>query len=101
MWSSVSISVIDACHLILFALLSLVFVEQITFYRAGLLIQDGMLISNQQNSSSGLNLTIGDALLLTNFVNQSQSLKSNEQNWIPICLPEFNANGYLQVWIDF
>jgi hypothetical protein len=66
---------------------------------AGLLIQDGMLISNQQNSSSGLNLTIGDALLLTNFVNQSQSLKSNEQNWIPICLPEFNANGYLQAYV--
>eukprot|EP01042_Synura_sphagnicola_P009990 gene9990-12828_t len=66
---------------------------------SGLLIQDGMLISNQQGSSSGLNLSVADALLITNFVNASQSLKTNEQSWIPVCLPEFNANGYLQAYV--
>lgn len=40
-----------------------------------------------------------DLVLLTNFVEKSQSLRTNEQSWIPICLPEINGNGYLQAYV--
>ena len=39
-----------------------------------------------------------DILLLSHFVTQSNSLRTNDQHWVPICMPGFNANGYLQVF---
>ena len=38
-----------------------------------------------------------DLLLLTHFVANSRSLRSNDHNWVPICMPDFNAKGFLQV----
>lgn len=41
--------------------------------------------------------TFADILLLAHFIESSPSLLTHDQNWIPICLPAFNAGGYLQV----
>eukprot|EP00471_Norrisiella_sphaerica_P009999 CAMPEP_0184492186 /NCGR_PEP_ID=MMETSP0113_2-20130426/22549_1 /TAXON_ID=91329 /ORGANISM="Norrisiella sphaerica, Strain BC52" /LENGTH=430 /DNA_ID=CAMNT_0026876859 /DNA_START=1 /DNA_END=1290 /DNA_ORIENTATION=+ len=41
-----------------------------------------------------------DLLLLTNFVNNSQSLRSGE-GWTPICLPEVSRKGYVWAYVCF
>jgi hypothetical protein len=38
-----------------------------------------------------------DILLLAHFVHNSPSLRSHDQNWVPLCLPSLNAGGYVQV----
>jgi hypothetical protein len=41
-----------------------------------------------------------DAILLTNFIAKSSIFKSQDQHWVPVCFPGFNAQGYLQVIIS-
>ena len=41
-----------------------------------------------------------DAILLTNFITKSTVFKSQDQHWVPICFPGFNAQGYLQAYIS-
>lgn len=38
-----------------------------------------------------------DVLLLTHFVANSKSLRANDHNWVPLCMPDFNSKGFLQV----
>ena len=66
---------------------------------AALLLFDDSLLVYMTNESSGLVLTASDIILLSSFVSHSTSLKSNDQSWVPICLPAFNANAYLQAYI--
>jgi hypothetical protein len=41
-----------------------------------------------------------DLHLIFNFINSSSSFR-NAESWTPICLPHFNANGYLHAHISF
>lgn len=41
-----------------------------------------------------------DLQLIVNFILASESLKASE-SWTPICLPEFNSNGFLYAFINF
>jgi hypothetical protein len=52
------------------------------------------------NDTQDLVLNVSDVLLLTQFVGNSNSLRSHDQNWVPICLPTFNATAYLQAYIS-
>ena len=65
----------------------------------GIILQRDRLLSYSTNSSVDLELSTLDVLLLANFVGKSNSLRSNDQNWIPICLPSFNPDAYLQAYV--
>ena len=65
----------------------------------GVILQRDRLLSYGTNSSVDLELSTSDMLLLANFVGKSNSLRSNDQNWIPICLPSFNPDAYLQAYV--
>jgi hypothetical protein len=60
-----------------------------------------MLISYCTNAEMQINLSTADLVLLTQFVANSNAFRANDQHWVPICLPDFNAKGYLQVWTIF
>ena len=66
---------------------------------AMLLLYDDRLVAYLSNASSPLTLQDSDLILLASFVSNSNSLKSHEQNWVPVCLPAFNANAHLQAYI--
>ncbi|VDL91039.1 unnamed protein product [Schistocephalus solidus] len=42
-----------------------------------------------------------DIHLVTNLVRCSQSFKAAPTNWLPICLPKFNPNGYLYANLSY
>lgn len=42
-----------------------------------------------------------DLLLLAHFIANSSSLKTQDQHWVPVCMPGFNEHGYLQVFCFF
>lgn len=42
-----------------------------------------------------------DCLLLINFLTNSQSLRSSEESWTPICLPHFSNKGFLYAYICY
>lgn len=50
--------------------------------------------------SKKYSITSEDLLLLTNFVNSSESMR-NSETWTPVCLPGFSARGYLYAYIHF
>eukprot|EP01035_Chromulina_nebulosa_P020468 gene20468-26558_t len=62
----------------------------------GLLLHDEELISVY---SPNITLDTSDYLLLCHFVANATSLSSHDQNWVPICLPNFNSTAYLQAYI--
>ena len=57
------------------------------------------LITHLADPSLGLLFGASDFILLSTLVSSSSSLKSHEQNWVPICLPSFNENAYLQAYV--
>lgn len=65
----------------------------------GVILHRDRLLSYSTNSSVDLELSTSDLLLLANFVGKSNSLRSNDQNWIPLCLPGYNPNAYLQAYV--
>lgn len=65
----------------------------------GIILYRDRLLTYSTNSTMDLELATSDFLLLANFVGKSTSLRSNDQNWVPICLPEFNPDAYLQAYI--
>ena len=40
---------------------------------------------------------VSDVVLLAHFVGNTNSLRHHDQNWVPICLPKFNSQAFLQV----
>jgi hypothetical protein len=66
----------------------------------GVLIHGDTLLVYVMNEAQDLVLNVSDVLLLTHFVGNSNSLRSHDQNWVPICLPSFNATAYLQAYIS-
>ena len=65
----------------------------------GILLSGDSLVGYHSNEETALNLTTADMLLLAHFVGNSSSLRSHDQNWVPICLPQFNAGAILQAYI--
>jgi hypothetical protein len=65
----------------------------------GILLVGNFLVGYKVNNTMSLSLGTADVLLLTHFVSNSSSLRSHDQNWVPICLPNFSANAYLQAYI--
>jgi hypothetical protein len=61
---------------------------------------DGQVFAIYNNSTIELAIGTGDAILLTNFITKSTVFKSQDQHWVPICFPGFNAQGYLQAYIS-
>ena len=37
---------------------------------------------------------------MIHYVSKSASLRYNHHNWIPICMPDFNPNGFLQAYVS-
>jgi vacuolar fusion protein MON1 len=65
----------------------------------GMILYQDRLVTYSTNSSFDLELATSDFLLLANFVGKSTSLRSNDQNWVPICLPNFNPDAYMQAYV--
>lgn len=65
-------------------------------HRLGLLLLDDALIAYQPAS---LHLQTSDLQLLAHFVANSNSLRSHDQNWVPICMPSFNSTAFLQAYV--
>jgi hypothetical protein len=65
----------------------------------GMLLHEDCLISYTVNEETPLSLDVDDVLLLTHFVGNSKSLRTHDQNWVPICLPHFNDGALLQAYI--
>lgn len=66
----------------------------------GIVLFKDRMVNMYSNASMSLQLTTSDIVLLSHFVANSSSFRSNEQHWVPICMPDFNANGYLQAYIS-
>ena len=66
----------------------------------GILIHEDTLLIYLMNDNHDFVLNVSDVLLLTHFVGNSNSLRSHDQNWVPICLPTFNSTAYLQAYIS-
>lgn len=66
---------------------------------SGLLLHEDSIVAYCMNEEAGLVLNVSDLLLLTHFVSNSTSLRTNEHNWVPVCLPTFNSKAYLQAYI--
>lgn len=65
-----------------------------------MLMYEEHLIAYSLNGSIGIALEVSDILLLTHFVSNSSSLRrSNDQNWVPVCLPSFNEKAFLQAYV--
>ena len=64
----------------------------------GLLLHGDALVGYVTSPSMALELATEDVVLLTRFVGHAKSLHSHDQNWIPLCLPAFNARAYLQAY---
>jgi hypothetical protein len=65
----------------------------------GLMLHGESLVAYSINQETPLPLDVGDVLLLSHFVGNSSSLRSQDQNWVPICLPGFNSRAILQAYI--
>ena len=65
----------------------------------GMLIKDDALVAYGTNDDTPFDLDVSDVLLLSHFVGNSNSLRSHDQNWVPICLPNFNAGAIMQAYI--
>ena len=65
----------------------------------GVILNSDALVAYATNSGTELNLQVSDVLLLTHFVGNSSSLRSHDQHWVPMCLPQFNAGAFLQAYI--
>ena len=56
----------------------------------GMLLYEDALIAYEVNEETPLSLVVDDVHLLAHFVGNSKSLRTHDQNWVPICLPHFN-----------
>eukprot|EP00605_Chrysophyceae_sp_TOSAG23-4_P002094 GSChrysophyteH1.ASY1.ANO1.2317.1 assembled CDS len=65
----------------------------------GLMLYRDSLMAYCVNPETPLHLDVSDVLLLSHFVGNSSSLRSRDQNWVPLCLPAFNSSAILQAYI--
>ena len=66
----------------------------------GLIVAGGRLVSVIRPRSHSLHP--GDLQLIFNMLFEAGSVKAGGgENWIPMCLPGFNKNGYLYMYVSF
>lgn len=66
----------------------------------GLVVAGGRLVSVVRPKKHSLHP--GDLQLIFNMVFEAGGVKAGGgENWIPICLPGFNSNGYLYMYVSF
>ena len=66
----------------------------------GLIVAGGRLVSVIRPRSHSLHP--GDLQLIFNMLFEAGSVKASEgESWIPMCLPGFNKNGYLYMYVRF
>ena len=66
----------------------------------GLIVAGGRLVSVVRPRSHSLHP--GDLQLIFNMLFEAGSVKASEgESWIPMCLPGFNKNGYLYMYVSF
>lgn len=65
----------------------------------GIMLHGDSLLGYYANASASLTLDTSDVLLLSHFIGNASSLKSHDQNWVPVCMPNFNSNAFLQAYI--
>uniref|UniRef100_A0AAV1TTZ5 Vacuolar fusion protein MON1 n=1 Tax=Peronospora matthiolae TaxID=2874970 RepID=A0AAV1TTZ5_9STRA len=66
----------------------------------GLLLAKEKVVAIAQPKKKRFNMLVDDLLLLLNFVYHTPSLAKFE-TWTPICLPHFNARGFLYAYVTF
>jgi Second Longin domain of FUZ, MON1 and HPS1/First Longin domain of FUZ, MON1 and HPS1 len=65
-----------------------------------LLLAGEKLLSIVQPSTLSLQLSTSDLRILIKFINSQPALKTSEL-WTPVCLPRFNADGFLYAYISY
>ncbi|KAJ5287396.1 Vacuolar fusion protein mon1 [Penicillium angulare] len=66
----------------------------------GLIVAGGRLVSVVRPKKHSLHP--GDLQLLFNMVFEADGVKAGGgESWIPVCLPGFNSNGYLHMYVSF
>ncbi len=66
----------------------------------GLIVAGGRLVSVIRPRSHSLHP--GDLQLIFNMLFEAGGVKAGGgENWIPMCLPGFNKNGYLYMYVSF
>ena len=66
----------------------------------GLVVAGGRLVSVVRPRTHSLHP--GDLQLIFNMLFEAGGVKASEgENWIPMCLPGFNKNGYLYMYVSF
>ena len=65
----------------------------------GMVIHSDALLAYSINEETSLNLEVSDVLQICHFVGNSNSLRTHDQNWVPLCLPKFNAKAMLQAYV--
>ena len=66
----------------------------------GLIVADGRLVSVIRPRRHSLHPS--DLQLIFNMLFEAEGIKGGGgENWIPLCLPSFNKNGYLYMYVSF
>ena len=66
----------------------------------GLVVAGGRLVSVVRPKKHSLHP--GDLQLLFNMIFEAEGVKAGGgESWIPVCLPGFNSNGYLFMYVSF
>lgn len=66
----------------------------------GLIVAGGRLVSVVRPKKHSLHP--GDLQLLFNMIFEAEAVKAGGgESWIPVCLPGFNSNGYLYMYVSF
>jgi len=66
----------------------------------GLVVAGGRLVSVVRPKKHSLHP--GDLQLLFNMIFEAEAVKAGGgESWIPVCLPGFNSNGYLYMYVSF
>ena len=67
---------------------------------AGLLLYKRQLMGYYLDETNGVTISTNDLHLLASFVCDSKALRYHDENWVPICLPDFNPDAFLQAYIS-
>ncbi|CAE7473976.1 apg-13, partial [Symbiodinium microadriaticum] len=65
----------------------------------GCILFEDSLLCFATNDAMEVVVDVADILLLTQFVKHSSSLRSHDENCVPICLPSLNDRGFVQAYI--
>ncbi|DAZ98469.1 TPA: hypothetical protein N0F65_004906 [Lagenidium giganteum] len=74
--------------------------EESSSLLCGLLLSRKRVLVIAQPNRKQFSLVAEDLLLLVNFVYNTPSL-ANSETWTPVCLPHFNATGFLYAYVVF